>query len=227
MSGDIDQLELSESGYAVARSHAESLLSTTLDMLPIGIVVVDAGARIVHLNAAAGVMLSFGEPIVSHHGQLRATCRIAAAALIVATRQATWGGGRPITPNTSVPLPYRDGHAAVAHVRPLRLEMGCSGQKSGAAAAVFITETTEQAPPPLEALMSLFDLTRSEARVLEQIVSGRNRRETAAALGVALSTVKTHLERIYSKTGTPDQLGLCRLVAALSLPARPLANGGG
>ena len=87
---------------------------------------------------------------------------------------------------------------------------------AGLPAVIFITEAAEHTPPPVDALMTLFSLTWSEARVLEQIVSGKNRREAAAVLGVADSTVKTHLDNIYAKTGTSDQLGLCRLAAKLS-----------
>jgi DNA-binding CsgD family transcriptional regulator len=224
MSGDIHQLKFPGSGYAVARSHAASLIEITLDMLPIGIVLVDADARIVHRNAVAGVMLSFREPIVSDHGQLRASCKVAVAGLMAAICQATGRREGPHSASISVALRYRDGRAAVAHVHPLNVGLVHRGQASGAAAAVFITETAEHAPPPLEALTTLFNLTPSEARVLEQIVLGRNRRESAVGLGVAVSTVKTHLERIYSKTGTSDQLGLCRLVSALSMPARSLAD---
>jgi Bacterial regulatory proteins, luxR family len=43
--------------------------------------------------------------------------------------------------------------------------------------------------------------------------------EAAAALGVADSTVKSHLERIFGKTGTRDQVELVRLVVTLSSPA--------
>ena len=115
-------------------------------------------------------------------------------------------------------LPYSDGRAAVAHVRPLDFGDARAGRRSGTAAVIFITEAAEHTPPPVDALMTLFSLTWSEARVLEQIVSGKNRREAAAVLGVADSTVKTHLDNIYAKTGTSDQLGLCRLAAKLSWP---------
>ena len=124
--------------------------------------------------------------------------------------------GHPRTTGLAVALPYRDGRAAVAHVR--LLDFGDLCRRSGTAAVIFITEAAEHAPPPVDALMTLFNLTWSEARVLEQIVSGRNRKEAAAVLGVADSTVKTHLDNIYAKTGTSDQLGLCRLAAKLSWP---------
>ena len=138
------------------------------------------------------------------------------ATLMGAARQIAQNKATPPTTGLAVALPYRDGRAAVAHVRPL--DFGDLCRRSGTAAVIFITQAAEHAPPPVGALMTLFNLTWSEARVLEQIVSGRNRREAAAVLGVANSTVKTHLDNIYAKTGTSDQLGLCRLAAKLSWP---------
>ena len=138
------------------------------------------------------------------------------ATLMGAARQIAQNKGTPPTTGLAVALPYRDGRAAVAHVR--LLDFGDLCRRSGTAAVIFITQAAEHAPPPVDALMTLFNLTWSEARVLEQIVSGRNRKEAAAVLGVADSTVKTHLDNIYAKTGTSDQLGLCRLAAKLSWP---------
>ena len=197
-------------------SLADRLLKAALDTLPIGIVLVDADLRIVHSNSTAARMLGVGEPIWSCHGQLRATCAMTSATLMGAARQIAQNKGTPPTTGLAVALPYRDGRAAVAHVR--LLDFGDLCRRSGTAAVIFITEAAEHAPPPVDALMTLFNLTWSEARVLEQIVSGRNRKEAAAVLGVADSTVKTHLDNIYAKTGTSDQLGLCRLAAKLSWP---------
>ena len=216
MSVGIDQMELSDTGCADARFLADSLLKATLDTLPIGIVLVDADSRIVHSNSTAARMLGVGEPIWSCHGQLRATCAMTSATLMGAARQIAQNKGPPPTTGLAVALPYRDGRAAVAHVR--LLDFGDLCRRSGTAAIIFITQAAEHAPPPVDALMTLFNLTWSEARVLEQIVSGRNRKEAAAVLGVADSTVKTHLDNIYAKTGTSDQLGLCRLAAKLSWP---------
>src|SRR5262249_7133994 len=48
--------------------------------------------------------------------------------------------------------------------------------------------------------------------------------ETAEVLGVAQATVKTHLHRVFGKTGTARQAELVKLVAAFSSPlvARPM-----
>jgi DNA-binding CsgD family transcriptional regulator len=43
-------------------------------------------------------------------------------------------------------------------------------------------------------------------------------RETSDALGIGESTVKTHLHRVFSKTGTSRQADLVKLVASFSSP---------
>ena len=65
---------------------------------------------------------------------------------------------------------------------------------------------------------ALFGLTAAEAAVFEQIAAGRDVPRAAAALGVAQSTVRTHLLRIYDKTGVRRQAELVRLSASFSLP---------
>jgi DNA-binding CsgD family transcriptional regulator len=42
--------------------------------------------------------------------------------------------------------------------------------------------------------------------------------EVAAALGIAASTVKTHLDRLFGKTGATRQADLVKLVAGYAMP---------
>ena len=42
--------------------------------------------------------------------------------------------------------------------------------------------------------------------------------EVAAALGVAETTIKTHLSRLFEKTGAARQADLVKLVAGFSTP---------
>ncbi|MBK8007715.1 MAG: helix-turn-helix transcriptional regulator [Rhizobiales bacterium] len=88
----------------------------------------------------------------------------------------------------------------------------------GASAAVFVTRTGETVQPPLDILAALFDLTPTEARVMLEISKGRNRSETAALLGIAPSTVKTHLSRVFEKTQMSKQHDLAKLVSQLMPP---------
>ena len=67
-------------------------------------------------------------------------------------------------------------------------------------------------------LEALFDLTGAEARVFSLIAAGRTPQQAAEALGVAFSTVKTHLIRIFTKTGARRQVDLVRLAASIAMP---------
>ncbi|MBO0803789.1 MAG: response regulator transcription factor, partial [Nocardiopsaceae bacterium] len=49
------------------------------------------------------------------------------------------------------------------------------------------------------------DLTPREAEVLRLIAEGRSNREIARALFVSEATVKTHVNRIFAKTGSRDR----------------------
>lgn len=199
------------------RTAIEPLLETTLNLLPVKIVITGTDGRILHVNEAAATMIAAGDPIWSRHGRICAATSAATAALIAAIGDGVQTKAGAHRNGSEVALPCRDGRAAIAHVRTLRTGDMRLGQCAGFAAAVFVIEP-QRVVLPLAALAHLFDLSPSESRVLAEIVSGRNRKETAAALGIADSTVKTHLDRLYTKTGTSDQSELCRLVTSLSWP---------
>jgi DNA-binding CsgD family transcriptional regulator len=56
----------------------------------------------------------------------------------------------------------------------------------------------------------------TELRVLFAIVEVGGAPEVADVLGIAASTVKTHLGRVYQKTGAGRQADLVKLVAGFS-----------
>ena len=55
------------------------------------------------------------------------------------------------------------------------------------------------------ALMVRLDLSRREAEVLHEVGKGRTNDEIAEALGISLSTVKTHLERVFRRLGVASR----------------------
>jgi DNA-binding CsgD family transcriptional regulator len=61
-----------------------------------------------------------------------------------------------------------------------------------------------------------YKLTPGELRVLLSIVETGYIPKTAARLGIAQTSVKTHLRRLFAKTGTTRQLELAKLVAGFS-----------
>ena len=60
--------------------------------------------------------------------------------------------------------------------------------------------------------------SRDQLRVLLAIVDIGGVPEVAAALGVAVTTIKTHLSRLFEKTGVARQADLVKLVAGFSTP---------
>jgi DNA-binding CsgD family transcriptional regulator len=73
-------------------------------------------------------------------------------------------------------------------------------------------------PPPQAVVAKLYKLTPTEQRVLLGIVQVGGVPEVAEALGIAESTVRTHLHRLFAKTGTKRQADLVELVASYSNP---------
>jgi DNA-binding CsgD family transcriptional regulator len=82
---------------------------------------------------------------------------------------------------------------------------------------VLIVDPGAQSRAAVSAIQTTFGLTAAEARVAVLIASGLSGPQTAATLGVSLTTVKTHLKRCFEKTGVHSQVGLARLVGALPI----------
>jgi len=73
---------------------------------------------------------------------------------------------------------------------------------------------------PGEAFAKLYNLTGAELRVLEAMVPGLTVKEAADLLRLAEPTVKTHLRRIFVKTGTSRQTELLHLFMNSTPPVK-------
>src|SRR5690606_40036000 len=66
---------------------------------------------------------------------------------------------------------------------------------------------------PYTTLFRSYKLTPAELRVLLAVVEIGGAPEVAEALGIAETTVKFHLKRLFEKTGTRRQADLVKVVA--------------
>ncbi len=64
----------------------------------------------------------------------------------------------------------------------------------------------------------VFGLSRAQLRVAEQIARGRDLSEIAAALGVAPSTVRTHVRRMFQRLEVSSQPALIRALLSAEAP---------
>jgi DNA-binding CsgD family transcriptional regulator len=87
-----------------------------------------------------------------------------------------------------------------------------------AVAAVFIARASQCASVPLDAISLLYDLTPAERQIFALVSEGRTISDAATALGVAKNTARSHLLRVFEKTGCKRQAELVALAARLSAP---------
>jgi DNA-binding CsgD family transcriptional regulator len=191
--------------------------ASVLDTLSVAVVLVDETLAILHANAAAERMLRAGDLLSVQRGMLRIRSPGAAAAIAAAVRGAPEErqlGRRGM----GVPALLEDGTPHVLHVLPLCYGDLRSGLNPRAVAAIFVAPPQSRPVQAAAAVVALFGLTPAEAAVLDSTLLGRTSAETARALGIGVATAKTHLHRIFEKTGTRRQSELVTLVSSLTLP---------
>ena len=83
---------------------------------------------------------------------------------------------------------------------------------------MFVHKASQHRPTLIEAVAKQFKLTPSELRVLFAIIEVGGAPQVADVLGISLDTVKTHLKRVFVKTGTKRQVDLVKLVVGYMNP---------
>jgi len=194
-------------------------MADTLDGLSAGMFLVEGCGRILHANRAGRVVLEQGDILRSAAGRLAAREADVDQSLRNAFAAAANDGATIRFRGAAVPLRARNGTRHVVRVMPL---VSGSRRRAGmaytAAAAVFVNEAVCEGPSLPEVIAQTYKLTPSELRILLAIVKVGGVPEVAQALGIAESTVKTHLSRLFQKTGTTRQAELVRVVAGFSSP---------
>jgi len=191
----------------------------TFDGLAAGMYLVDATGRLIHANAAANAILEAGDILNVVGGRLMAGDVQIDRALRDVYAAAGKGDTALGIKGIAVPLIGKDGERYVAHALPLT---SGSRRRAGivytAAAALFVRKATLAVSASPEAIGSAFKLTPTELRVLFAIVEVGGVPEVASAFGVADSTIRTHVTRLFEKTGAARQADLVKLVAGYAVP---------
>jgi len=200
-----------------------SLYRQALDHLAVPVVLTGANGAILHANGAAQQMFSAQGPILSRHGVLQAQNTAVVLALQEAIASAASADASLGSRGIGLPISAPGQPPAVAYVLPLT-EGTARAAFRPACAAVFVSTTTSASPLPEAVLTTLFDLTPAEARVLLRIGSGLSASRSAASLGIGENTMKTHLNRIFAKTGTRRQADLVKLISNIGAPLRPIGG---
>jgi DNA-binding CsgD family transcriptional regulator/PAS domain-containing protein len=203
---------LDEGKYAV------QLYRSLMDKISSGILILAEDGRLVFANVAADRLLSEGKNLSVRQNKIKATSAPHARGLDEALARACSGMDTDLgLRGNGIALPGTDGSSAVCYVLPLGKSERRRALGPGMA-AVFVSTNAQGIPPAVEILSALTGLTSREARIALMIADGRAPSETAAELGISLNTVRTHIAKVFEKSGVNSQLGLAKFISGLSLP---------
>jgi DNA-binding CsgD family transcriptional regulator/PAS domain-containing protein len=201
------------------RTITSNTLSETLDKLTSGVFLLDRQGRVVHMNRAAQRQIKTSNALRIVNGRLTPTDRTAEAALGKALADCRTNFPGSETTAHSIALPNADEQGLVATVLPV--DQG--NRRSiiapySAAAAVFVQDPQSAPPLPGDAFAKLYGITNAELKFLMVLGSGLTIKQAADVLGVSEETGRTHLKRVFMKTGTSKQSELIRLIMGSSPP---------
>ncbi len=177
-----------------------------LDLIPIGVLVIDQAGRCVTMNEPARQTLRADDLLL---------------------RQIS---GRLPKQHVDAPLVNGSAHEPVVinlvkrgTDQPLAaIVWEVPSQPDRCHRVVFLIdgEQTQQAEIALEILEGLYGLTSAEARVAALIAKNNSPADIADRLGTTMNTIRTHLRHIFAKTGSERQIDLVHLLLRISVALR-------
>jgi DNA-binding CsgD family transcriptional regulator/PAS domain-containing protein len=197
------------------------MLEQTLDALVTGVYLTARDGRVVYMNATAEQQVRRGRGVQLVNDRLAPTDPATRAALGRVIERAGHGSLDMGLSSHTMAIPDARGAGYVATCLPVE-----SGQRSAAVApfaatcAVFVQDPVQAPLMPGEAFARLHGLTGGELRVLLALAEGQSGKEAAVALGIGEATLRSHLQRIFAKTGATRQAELLQLFRNAAPPVR-------
>ncbi|MGY4306601.1 DNA-binding CsgD family transcriptional regulator [Bradyrhizobium sp. USDA 4369] len=199
------------------------LVSTSLSHLPFALMAVDAGLRILARNETAEQILSDRNSGLSQRRGVLVTSDIQSTTRLQRLVADACSAGRSSLPGVGgdlfiVPaLPAGDPAALAISVGP-SMSVGTPTIALEPCAVVIARRFSQELPAGFaEAIAQLFELTPQEARVAAAIAAGQSLKQAADLIGIRVSTARTHLGRIFGKTGTSQQSQLVALLRSVQV----------
>jgi DNA-binding CsgD family transcriptional regulator len=198
---------------------AEQCSAAALDCIDTAIFLVDVRVRLLHANAAALALLA-RDSALRLDGVTLLQDGAGGAQSLARVVQAALASGPEAPALASLRVARRLGPPLLLTVAPFRPLAGLPWLP---ACAMVIASDPAAHRLSREVLCQLFGLTAAEAGVAQALAQGAALDDIAVALGISTHTVKSHLQRLFRKTGTRRQGELVAVLhgspAALVRPA--------
>ena len=191
-----------------------------LDALTAAVFLLDGTGRLLHLNQAAERIVRAGDILTVRDQRLVAVDKQSQTELARGLSEHT--DIRRAEPSVALQS-TRNGHLGmIATLLPLNpTSSSLAPTRMPARWAVFVQDPSVATPLPGEAFARLHGLTPAEMRVALALAPGHSPVEAAGELGLAMPTIRTHMQRIFAKTGTNRQTDLLRLLLNTMPPVMP------
>lgn len=181
------------------------LMTTILDHLDHGILLLGPGGRVLHANRVARRECAQHRALRFDQGYLVALCQVDADRLARALAGADRG--------LRALLHFDgDGPSLSMAVLPLTTSVTADGRRGNAINLVLLSKRSGSEPLNIELFAQASGLTLAERVVLKGLSRGFDPSELALANGVAVSTVRTQIMHIRQKTRTPSLRALLSVV---------------
>jgi DNA-binding CsgD family transcriptional regulator len=183
-----------------------------LNRLEQGALLVDESVRVVFASQEAERLFAAGDGLRVMEGVLHANSA-ADTALLHALIAGCVRHGAEAGAGGSLRLSRGPDRAPLSlQVAPLRSEAPLFSMTERPVAILFVTDPDRNTRSPIAWLQQRFGLTAAEAAFAGEIVAGAGIQAAADRLHISRSTGRTHLARIFEKTGTHRQAELVRLM---------------
>jgi DNA-binding CsgD family transcriptional regulator len=210
-------------GLELARHQNDARrMGSLLHALPTAAFLLDHRGRLIEANALGEAALALGDGIRSESGFILAASTNAEKprlrTLIHAAIAA--GNGRSRLYQQAIQLQRPSRRAPyLAIATPLPRDAGPLWEALEPSARVLlqIIDPHVETMGRMQILCAAYGLTRAEARVAMLVAAGVSTPHAATRLGLAATTVRTHLKRCFEKTGIHSQAGLAALIAAIAV----------
>ena len=186
-------------------------LARLLDDRRLGVIQLDRGGRIVETNDYARGLLLRGHGVFDQDGSLHARVPADNARLQELVAHALPGFRSPVAGDSITVLRWPARSRLVVHVLPVGNRQKDFGI-GGVAVLVLLVEPGRPAQLDAELVASALGLTETESQVAVALAIGKTASDMAQERGLKVSTVRFHINRIYTKLGLSRQTDLIRLV---------------
>ena len=188
-------------------------LAYAFETLNFGVLAVDVEGRLLFVNKFAESMILKQDGLVLKKNILGCTrsddSRVLAGAIAAIAKGQSRSCEVVVTRQAKRPLLL---HLCASSPSYLPSDKGASKPIT-----ILLSDPDRGFDAPADAFAAAYSLTSAETRFLKEILSGIGLPRAAQNLGIAQTTARTHLQRIFAKTNTSDQKELIRTFSG-SLP---------